>query len=280
MAEINKAIWETEEGKIEFESKLREIIEKVSDSGQLICVATKQHGKTNAMMWLMQLLRNTQEHKENRVKLIMFDTCLNFRYKFDEIPFVDITEIRHIPLVQDLLIDLLYTDTQLTRDAITQILKEDFIKKSKLKKKFDGINPYLNYYMVEEMQNVWGTYALSGTKGRFALKIFSEAMNFGMVILGVTQRLADVSTKICERSKYLLVGALQGDNDIGKLKRITNKQISEKVKTLKKGEFLFIDRDNLEYAPLIYFPIFKQSGKPYPYKNSQNGEGYVKKIFF
>jgi len=263
----------------EFEDTLREIIEKVMEQGQLIVPATKQHGKTNAVMWVIRFLRNSQEHEENRIKLTIFDTVLNFRYKFDEMPFVDISKIRHVPLVQDLLIDIPYTSIRLTKDAITQVLMEDFIKKRQLKEKFEGDVPYNNVYMVEEMHNVWGTYGLTGARGEFALKIFSECANYGMIIIGITQRLADVSTKIVERSRYLLVGNLSGDNDTGKLKRVTNKQISEKVKTLKRGEFIFIDRDNLEYVKLVHFPKFEGEGKPYAHKDGHNGEGYVKKVF-
>lgn len=263
----------------EFEGKLREVIDKVMTQGQLIVPATKQHGKTNAVMWLMRTLRNSHEHEENRIKLMIFDTVLNFRFKFDEMPYVDISKVRHIPLVQDLLIDIPYTSIRLTKDAITQVLMEDFIKKRQLKEKFKGDIPYSNVYMVEEMHNVWGTFGLTGIRGEFALKIFSECANYGMIIIGITQRLADVSTKIVERSRYLLVGNLSGDNDTGKLKRVTNKQISEKVKTLKRGEFIFIDRDNLEYVELIYFPKFEGKGKPYPHIDGQNGEGYVKKVF-
>lgn len=263
----------------EFETKLKEILGKVLATGQLIVVGTKQTGKTNSVMWLLRKLIDSKDHEKQKMKTMVLDTVLNFRFKFDEIPYLDITKTRHIPLVQDLILDIPYADTMITRDAITEILMENFIKKRRIKKKYKGDFRYVDFYVVEEMQNVFGTYSLSGSNGRFALKIFSECANYGMVFLGITQRLADISAKIVERTRYFLVGNLCGDNDIGKLRRATNKQIAEKAKTLKRGEFLFIDREHLEQVSLIYFPKFTQNGEPYPVDISNNGKGYVKTVF-
>lgn len=253
----------------EFLKRLDEIIAKTFRAGQIIIVATKQHGKTNACMWLMRRLMQSPYHAEGKVKTLIFDTVLNFRFKFDKIPFIDISEVRHLPAIQDLLVDLPYTDTQLVRKTITEILMEDFVRKRKLKEQFKGIIPFQNLYVVEEMQNVWGSYGMAGSHGRFALKIFSECANYGMIIWGITQRCADVSTKALERSEYYLIGKLTGDNDIKKIIKVTKKNLGEKVKSLKRGEFLFWDEENPEYVDLLYFPKFKNA----------TDKGYVKRIF-
>jgi len=258
-----------EEQHREFLKKLDEIIAKTFLGGQLIIVATKQHGKTNASMWLLRKVLQSQYHTEGKVKTLIFDTVLNFRFKFDTIPYIDINKVSYKPAIQDLLVDLPFTDTQLVRKTITEILMEDFIKKRTLKEEFEGENPYKNLYLVEEMQNVWGSYGMAGSHGRFALKIFSECANYGMVIWGITQRLADVSTKVIERSEYYLIGKLSGDNDIKKIARVTKKNIAEKIKSLKRGELLFWDKENPEYIDLIYFPKFKDA----------KDKGYVKRIF-
>jgi len=264
----------------DFDKKLEEIINKVLEQGQLIIVANKQMGKTNSAMWLLRTLMHRKEHADNKYKTLIFDLPLIWRFKFDRIPYVDISEVTYLPIVRDLLIDIPYTDSVMTRNAIVDIMREDFVRKRKLKEKFDGENPFINVYMVEEMQNVWGTYSLNGNVGRSALKIFSECANYGMVIVGTTQRLADVSTKIIGRAKYLLIGSLQEDNDLKKVKRFASQEVSEKVKTLKRGEFIFWDKSKKEYIDLIHFPKFDNAGdKPYLHQDGQNGSGYVKRIF-
>jgi hypothetical protein len=54
----------------------------------------------------------------------------------------------------------------------------------------------------------------SNKKSDFWLKIFSESRNTNQYILGLGQRLADISTRICERAKYILIGGLSGQNEI------------------------------------------------------------------
>lgn len=264
----------------DFEKKLNVIIAKVLVQGQLMVVANKQMGKTNSVMHLIRTLMQRKEHAENKFKTLIFDLPLIWRFRFDRIPYVDISEVTYLPIVRDLLIDIPYTDSVMTRNTIVDIMREDFVRKRKLKIKFDGENPFINIYVVEEMQDVWGTYSLNGNVGRSALKIFAECANMGMVIIGVTQRLADVSTKVIGRAKYLLIGSLQEDNDLKKVKRFASQEVSDKVKTLKRGEFLFWDRTNKEYIDLVYFPKFDNHGhNPYPHQNGQSDAGYVKRIF-
>lgn len=264
----------------EFEKKLREIIEKTLSQGQLMIVGTKQTGKTNSAMWLMRNMMQMQSHQEHQIKSIVYDLPMIWRFRYDGIPYLDHSTVRHLPIIQDLIIDLPYTDTNRTRDAIAEILMEEFIKMRQLKEKFEGYIPFTSMHVIEEAQNCFGTHSLSGHMGRFLLKIVSECANYNMVLITIGQRLADISTRIIERSRYYLIGNLSGDNDIKKIKRISNNQIAEKVKTLKRGEFIFLDREHAEYVDLIYFPKFEQTSKPYPYKDDNgNGKGYVRRVF-
>lgn len=261
-----------------FLKNLDDIIRKTFVTGQLIVVATKQHGKTNASFWLLRRIMESQMHKENVIKTMIFDPILRHRYGFDSVPYIDITKTRMLPMVQDLIVDVPFIDSHQTRNAITNVLMQDFIRKRKIKEDFEGKLPFINFYLVEEMQDVWGTHSLSGNQGRFAKTIFSQCKNLDMVIFGTTQRLADVSAKIVERTRYYLIGALTGDNDGKKIASISNKNVVEEVKALKRGEFLFLDRENPETFLIIYFPVFKQNGKPYAYQVKGNGQGYVRKI--
>lgn len=263
----------------DFNKKLEEIINKVLEQGQLVVTANKQMGKTNAMMWLMRKIMQMKGHEENRFKSIIFDLPLVWRFRFDKIPFVDHSKVSYIPVTRDLIVDLPYIDSVRTRNAISELLIEDFIRKRKIKEKFEGIIPFTNIYIIEECQNVFGSYSLNGSMGQFNLKIFSECANYGMVVIASTQRLADVSTKIVGRSKYVLVGSLQEDNDLKKIRKATTKEVSEKAKTLTRGKFIFWDRDNPEYIDMIYFPKFEADGKPYLFENGENKSGYTKRIF-
>jgi len=263
----------------DFMQKLIEIVKKVLIQGQLIIVATKQMGKTNSAMWLMKTLMEMKEHEEGKFKTLIFDLPMVWRFRFNRIAYLSHDSIPCLPVVKDLIVDLPYTDSIRTRNAITEIMMEDFVLKRQLKEKFEGNLPFKNIYLVEEMQNIWGTHSLNGSEGRFALKIFSECANYDMIIIGITQRLADVSTRIVERSRYLLIGNLEGDNNLNKIKRVTNKRIRDKVQTLKRGQFLFWDRESPEYIDLVYFPKFVQTGKPYLFEDKADGKGYVKRVW-
>jgi len=261
-----------------YEEKLDEIIKQTMKQGQLLIIATKRHGKTNTCMHLVRRLRQTLEHRANAIKLKIFDTVLVWRHEFDEIPFVSIDEVRILPEVQDLIVDIPFVDSQLTRNALGEILVNDFIDKRKLKEIHKGKNPYANVYVIEEIQNCLGTYSMNGKQGRFWLKIVSECGNFAMVIIGLGQRFADISTKVVDRTRFYLIGATSGERDLVKIKGIGGKGLADKVRTLKRGEFLFFDKENKETMTLIYFPLFVQKGKPHLHDDSSNGSGYTKEI--
>lgn len=262
----------------EFLAKLDEILTKVLIQGQLMVIATKQHGKSNACKWLARRMRESDLHKDQKLTSIIFDTVLNWRYSFDIIPYVDYEGIRSIPMVQDLLVDLGFVDSEETRNAIGEIVMNDFIKKRDLKKQLDGQIPFKNIYIIEEIQNVLGTYSMNGSMGRFWLKTVSECANYGQVIIGIGQRLGDISTKIVERSRYFMFGMTAGDNDKRKITRMGGKKMGEVISTLKKGEFIFYDKEG-NVADVLGFPLFVQNGKPYEFKNGFNENGYVKRVF-
>jgi hypothetical protein len=266
----------------EFLDKIEDILSKVSIYGQLIIDATKQHGKTNAVMWLARELMKTEGYIKGTTKMTMFDPQLNFRNKFDSIAYIDIAKAEYVPLdEQALIIDLPFTSVSLRRQAILEILLNNFVHKRNLKEQLEGIVPYTDFYIVDEMQNVWGRNAVSGKKGEDTLTIFSECANLRTIIIGLTQRLADVATQVTERSQYMLIGKMIGDNDVNKLGRILdNVKLAKKTKTLKRGQFLFIDKESdADKTPVITFPEFKRTGKSYPYNFESNDYGYVQYVF-
>lgn len=270
-------IWKNE-NQIKFDEKINDIIEKTMKQGQLIITGVKQTGKTNSAMWILRKIMEKEEYERNLIKTLVLDLPMVWRYKYDELPYVDVTEVRHLPIIRGLIVDLPFVDSNKTRSVISRIMMNDFVLKRKLKDKFEGRNPYYNLYFIEETQNCFGTYALSGTEGRFFLKIASECANYGMILVGIGQRLADISTRIVERTRYFLFGATSGDNDLRKLKRMGSQKLVEGVEGLKRGQFTFYDKDE-DHAFQIDFPKFVQKSKPYRYTDEQNGNGHVTQIF-
>jgi hypothetical protein len=264
---------------VKYEDLLRDVVQKLLESGQLIIVGCKQTGKTNAAMCIMREIMNSAAHKNLAMKTEIFDTVLQWHYNYDAVQYLNLEDYRILPTVLDLIIDVPFTDSIETRNAIGQIVLNDFIKKRAMKEKFDGKVPFFDVFVVEEAQNILGSYSLQGDVGRFWLKVISEAMNFKMVFLFIGQRLADISSRVIERSRFFLLGATSGDNDLNKIKRMGGKNLANAVVGLHKGEFVFFDREEKSFW-VIGFPKFVQNGKPYPYTNGIKGnKGYAIKLF-
>jgi hypothetical protein len=261
------------------EALIFEIISKIRASSRFMAVATNQMGKTNAIMFLLRAIMNHPDNINGKWRMKFFDPAFNARYKFDSIPYIDATENARFayfdanvrvpvpPEVQNIIVDIPYTNTSNKKRVIMEVLKADFEYKRELKKVYKGDVPYQDFYIVDEMQNVWGNYALRGNVGEEALTIFSESSNYKMAIMGISQRFADVATGIVERCRYYFVGGLSGANEITRLAKMVNnsQKIIDKVKTLKLGEFIFIDRSNTEYFDTLEFEKFVGRGEPYQY---------------
>jgi len=258
-----------------YEEVLQKIIEKAFESGGLIVCGTPQHGKTNGMMHILRKILEGKLHLEKKLKTVTFDTALNWRFHFDSLPYVDAETCNILPTVQDLIVDVGFADSIDIRSYIGNIVLNDYYVKRNIKTKFEGQNQYLNLYIIEEAQNVLGSYSLSGNEGRFWLKILSEGANYGQIFFFLGQRLSDISAKIVERRRYFLIGATSGDNDLKKLKRMLgNDMLINAVKSLKKGEFIFYDKDSKNMT-LIGFPRFTQNGKPFSYEKKES-KGYAR----
>jgi len=257
---------------------INDIVEKIMASSRFMSVATNQMGKTNAIMLIMRAIMNHPKNVNGKWRMKAFDPAFNFRYKFDAIPCIDATEnatfthqdgitrIAVPPTEQNIIVDIPYTNCSEKKRVIMEVLKADFEYKRGLKKANKGIVPYQDFYIVDEMQNVWGNYALRGRTGEEALTIFAESSNYLMAIIGLSQRFADVATGIVERCAYYLVGALSGSNELKRLgNMVTNKKVVDKVKTLKRGEFVFVDKTNSEYFDTLVFDKFEPRGIPTSY---------------
>lgn len=278
MVETLQTLTELTEKEIAQNALINEIVEKIMASSRFMAVATNQMGKTNAMMYLMRAIMNHPKNVNGNWRMKAFDPAFNFRYKFDGIPCINASKNVHyqyfdrmittaVPTeVQNIIVDVPFTNCSAKKRVIMDVLKADFEYKREQKEMNDGNVPYQDFYIVDEMQNVWGNYALRGTSGEEALTIFSESSNYRMAIMGISQRFADVATGIVERCAYYLVGALSGANELKRLgNMVNNKETIDKVKGLKRGEFIFIDKTNTDYFDTLVFEKFEAKGKPYNY---------------
>lgn len=266
----------------EFIKKLDEIVGLLTQNGGLLALGSNQCGKSNAIMWLLRRIRNVKEDS----KITVFDTCLNWRYNFDKVPFIDRSVwLGEMPVARDLIVDLTDPDPLIIRTNIADIINVDYDDKRRLKETLNGVVPFTNYYVIEEMQNVFGTTALGQSSGRFIYKTICDGTNFGMCFIGLGQRLAEISTKIVERRRYLLFGRANGDNDLEKITRTFGKEVAEKVGQLvvdpAKGisQFLFFDKATTD-GYIITFPKFVQTGKPEPIAIKDLSRGNVQRLRF
>lgn len=244
------------------EASIDQLLEDILNTG-LILVAGKNHGKTVTTMHIVRAFAKARPD----VRINIFDTCLNWRWRYDKVPyFMMDTVVDSLPSVNPIIVDVPFASSADTRMAVSSVALKDFGIKKGFKVATDDL-PYWNLYVIEEIQNIFGTHALKGFEGEFWLKVVSEGRNFKQSYIGLGQRLASVSTEIVERAKGYLFGNLTGDNCLKKVNRIAGKNMKEAVRTLKQGQFLHYCAGSVHR---FTFPMFKQQGKPYPYESKSD----------
>lgn len=281
---ISVEMFETKSQKIGREL-LNKIVQCLITNGKLLIVGINGHGKTNAMKHILRFIMNTQEYKDNKYIIRITDTTNVWKWSFDSIPFVDIVKKSSIPEdAKTLLLDLGFEDSDANVRIIENMLRGDWILQRESINTYHGQIPIHRITAIEEIQLVAGSYSLNGKSGRFFFKVMSEGRNLGMYIIGTTQRFADVSTKICERTRYFLLGAVSGSNDITKIARMfpsdKGRKVTDCLLSLKRSEFLFLDKENPEEGSfIIYFPQFEPVGKPYEFEEKIPSKVTAKRAF-
>jgi GTPase SAR1 family protein len=261
------------------EKVIAKILDGLTENGKLMVIGLGGTGKTNLVMQLVRYLMDRKEYKEGKYIIRICDSVGVWRWKFDKVPFIDLTKTRNMPENEKtLLLDLGFSDTDLNTGIIENLVRGDFHRQREMMVQNQGQLPIERIYVIEEAQNV----LQSGKQSKFWLKMLSESRNYGQYFIFIGQRLADISTRACERAKWCILGAVSGDNDEAKLKRMFGKKgksVVEMLSGLKCGEFLFIDRENPESVFKIYFPKFVQNGQPYEYDKKLNGRIKVEREF-
>lgn len=262
------------------EKMMNEIVQHLIENGKLMVIGLGGTGKTNTTMHLVRWLMGMPQYKAGNMIIRIGDSANVWKLKFDRIPYVDITKKASIPEDEKtVLLDLGYLDGSKNVAILQNLIGEDYYSQRELMNANNGQTPIMRIYVLEEVQNLFG----SNKKSEFWLKIWSESRNYGQYFIGLAQRLSDVSTRIVERTKWMLIGSLSGDNDLAKVRRMfgktTGNNVINQIQSLQRGEFLLIDTHNTEHSYKIYFPQFIQSGKPYEFDSRGNGHMKVQRIF-
>jgi hypothetical protein len=258
----------------EFIIKIDDIIQRTITNGSLLISGTGGSGKTFASMWIIRRIMQNAKYESNEYKVSIVEPCLNYRFKFDAVPFISYATTNVIPKGRAIIVDMNGMTPKAKRDGLSSILNDDFVLKQKLKIENNGINTYKNFYMLDELHNIIGRYALVGDKGADLLDVITECRNFDMYLIGVTRRLADISTQFVESSRNFLFGKTAGENDIKKIEKMYGHKVSNAVANLKPRSFIFFDTEDNSICE-IGFPDFRAIGSPYEIKENTS-QGYVK----
>jgi hypothetical protein len=238
-----------------------ELLNQMRKTG-LCAVAQKEHGKTKAFKLIAK-----QFMKMPNVRVFYFDPCQNLRHEFAEIPYVemndstfDISELR----VKDVLFDVELMDERDRLLAISQIIMQDFMLKRELKKIHKGFIPYWTLFFVEEAQDVFSNGTMKSRIGKGCKTAIAEGRNFNQGYFINGQRLADIDTSVVGRCKGYLIGALNEDNDIKKIKRVTNETVAAKCQQLQPDCWIYWTGRKGDTRDVEFKGKFQPEGQPYP----------------
>jgi hypothetical protein len=263
---------------------LVKILKALVENGKLMVVGLGGHGKTVAVMHITRMLLNSKEYQEGKFIVKICDSANVWKWKFDKIPFVDMTKTRSIPEEENaLLLDLGFTDTNRNTQIVENLVRGDYLQQREMMNTNNGQLPIRRIYVIEEVQNILGSYTLSGNSGKFWLKNISEGRNYGQYMIGLGQRFADISAKVVERTRYFLLGGISGENDANKIRRMFGSDRGQRVVNTLLGlepyQFLFLDKESPEKSYKVYFPDFVSIGKPFEFGNKKNGHIKGEKVF-
>lgn len=258
------------------ESKTITDIAKDLKNNSCVIVGNKGCGKSN----LAKHLAREFLKFENTTTQI-FDSSTSWFNDFDTIPFqfcADFVEFDSV-INANMLYSIEFDDIDDINFIIREIIRDNYLDR-RIRKIHNGmrekwardkgitftVEDSRDYYIaiIEEAQNVIGSYALMRRNGKKWLKMISDCRNFDFSLIFIGQRLADISAKATERCNAYFFGKMLGDNDILKVKRILGKgtetdAIVKQIKQLEVGQFIFW---NGEQTFLVTTPKFEPNGTP------------------
>lgn len=263
--------------------ELKSLIEDVLAYGDLLLIANKGVGKTNALKVLSSELR-----KLPNTRVIIFETFPKFCKEFEAIPFMrikdgDVTETKHEIDVENYFLRHERDYAVLRGEEINKALEEnkDIIFTLEIRDIeriaffcYSIVNHfyrraymrlYKNYkkterivFIVEESQNIFDSSTISKKLFNRMRKIFSEARNLDLHFVMCSQRLQDLNTRIRGRVRLLLGNVSLDDYELKVRRLLRNSAYRTEILNFERGTFLYTATDSV-----IKFPKFSTTEKPY-----------------
>jgi hypothetical protein len=269
--------------------ELKLLIEDVLKFGDLLLIANKGCGKTNALMGLSKQFRNLEN-----TRVIIFEDFPKWCLEFDKMPYFvvhdnDVTEFSHVLDMEDYFLrherdyvvhrgqeietalennkDLIFTmeinDIERTCFFIYSIVNH-FYRKHYLRKFKNYQKQERIVFIIEESQNVFDSSTVSKKIFNRLRKIFSVARNLDLHFVLASQRLQDLNTKIRGRTR-LLIGQVSLDDWELKIRRLLrNSKYKTEILEFERGKFLYTATDTV-----IQIPKFESNGQPFEWKATE-----------
>jgi len=263
--------------------KLKTVMDDILNYDDLLLIANKGQGKTNALKVLSSELR-----KLPNTRVIIFETFPKFCLEFESIPFIkihdeDVSETSHTVDIESYFLrherDYTVKRGNEIRDAlaknrnliftleITDIDRIAFFVYSVVNWFYRRayLRLYKNYtkrekviFIVEESQNIFDSSTISKKLFNRLRKIFSEARNLDLHFVMCSQRLQDLNTKIRGRTRLMLGNVSLDDYELKVRRLLRNSKHRTDILNFERGEFLYAATDTI-----IKFPKFETQEKPY-----------------
>jgi len=273
-----------EKGKKAMQQKnIEKIVSDILSYGDMLLVANKGIGKTNALMVLARQFRALP-----KTRVIIFEDFPKWSLEFDRIPFLVVKdywvqETQHVVDMENYFLRHERDYTVLKGTEIKAVLKKykDILFVSEIQdierqaffiysiiqwfyrrnylRKFKNYNSLERIvFFIEESQNVFDSSTISKKIFNRLRKIYSVARNLEIHFILASQRLQDLNTKIRGRTRLLLGNPSLDDYEL-KIRRILrHSRFKKEILNFGVGEFLYCPKDLK-----VKFPLFQQQGKPY-----------------
>ena len=266
--------------------KLKMIMDDILNYDDLLLIANKGIGKTNALKVLSSELR-----KLPNTRVIIFETFPKFCLEFEAIPFVkihdeDVTETSHTVDIESYFLrherdysvlrgeeikealtkhkDLIFTleikDIEriafFVYSIVNHFYRKAYLRLYKGYKKREKV-----IFIVEESQNIFDSSTLSKKLFNRLRKMFSEARNLDLHFVMCSQRLQDLNTRIRGRTRLMLGNVSLDDYELKIMRLLRHSKYKKEILEFPRGTFLYTAQDEI-----IKFPKFETTEKPYEVK--------------
>jgi len=274
---MEKTIHSTTVEKQQNNNQLETLIDEILSYGDLLLIANKGVGKTNALKVLASEMRKLPE-----TRVIIFETFPKFALEFENIPFMriqdrDVTETQHTVDMEDYFLrherdfsvkrgteinealtkykDLIFTleirDIERIAFFVYSVVNHFYrLAYLRLYKRYNKTERVI--FIVEESQNIFDSSTISKKLFNRMRKIFSEARNLDLHFVMCSQRLQDLNTKIRGRTRLMLGNVSIDDYELKVRRLLRNSAYKTEILSFERGQFLYVATDKV-----IKFPKFE-----------------------